>query len=154
MVADDLKSVISRRSGSVDLAFLIEGWLRHANYFLLASLWASQRGITKGDSGSGSQSRSPLAVGFVYVGLVMLQQTLGMLQRERKVVSRTKCVYLIGMVIRRKFFSHLSQDETKIMLFKSMELLYNYTNSTKNRAESQLLGFCSLLIGEKNLENE
>lgn len=35
-----------------------------------------------------------------------------------------------------------------------MELLYNYTNSTKNRAESQLLGFCSLLIGEKNLENE
>lgn len=41
MVADDLKSVVSRRSGSVDLAFLIEGWLRHANYFLLASLWAS-----------------------------------------------------------------------------------------------------------------
>lgn len=41
MVADNLKSVVSRRSGSVDLAFLIEGWLRHANYFLLASLWAS-----------------------------------------------------------------------------------------------------------------
>lgn len=41
MVADDLKSVISRRSRSIDLAFLIEGWLRHANYFLLASLWAS-----------------------------------------------------------------------------------------------------------------
>lgn len=49
-------------------------------------------------------------------------------------MNRTKGVYLIGMV-KRKFSSCLSQDETKITLFKSMELLHSYINSSENRAE-------------------
>lgn len=53
----------------------------------------------------------------------------------RKTVNWTKGVYLIGIAMRREFFSHLLQDETKITLFKSMELLHRYINSSENQAE-------------------
>lgn len=121
---------------------------QHRNYFFFALLFGHPRGFTfTMQITTGCVfPHWILPVFYVHIptDVVTDPRVASSYSFMRKIVKWTKGVYLIGIVMRRKSFPHSLQDETKITLFKSMELLHNYINSSENQAEPQVLGFCSL----------